>query len=89
MSVKIELNSIPTDIDNRLKQLIGCFESAIRYCEEVRGGTLEQDGNLNYLIHDWGRRENHHHNEELKNWFDELAEFYNDKFANKDGFIAL
>jgi len=89
MTSKESDEKIPIDIDNRLKQLIGCFQSAIRYCEEVRGGTLEQDGNLNYLIHDWGRRENHEHNDELKYWFDELAEFYNDKFANKDGFIAL
>ena len=89
MSAKIELNSIPTDIDNRLKQLIGCFESAIRYCEEVRGGTLEQDGNLYYLIHDWGRRKNHEHNDELQYWLDELAEFYNDKFASKDDFIDV
>ena len=89
MSGKIELNSIPTDIDNRLKQLIGCFEHAIRYCEEVRGGTLEQDGNLNYLIHDWGRRGNHEHNDELVYWFDELAEFYNGKFADMRDFTPL
>ena len=89
MSAKIEVNSIPKEIDQRLKQLIGCYESAIEYCKEVRAGTIKQDGNLYYLIHDWGRRENHEHNDELKYWFDELAEFYNEKFANKDGFIAL
>ena len=48
MSAKIEVNSIPKEIDQRLKQLIGCFESAIEYCEEVRGGTIEQDRNLYY-----------------------------------------
>ena len=89
MSAKIEVNSIPKEIDEILKNLIGCLESAIEYCKEVRGGTIEQDRNLYYLIHDWGRRANHEHNDELRYWFDELAEFYNDKFANKDGFIAL
>ena len=86
MSAKIELNSIPTNIDNRLKQLIGCFESAIRYCEQVRGGTLEQDGNLYYLLHDWSK--NHaEYNDELESWWAELAEFYNDKFASEENFI--
>ena len=89
MSAKIEVNSIPKEIDQRLKQLIGCFESAIEYCEEVRGGTIEQDRNLYYLIHDWGRRENHMHNDELEYWFDELAEFYNGKFADMRDFTPL
>ena len=89
MSAKIEVNSIPKEIDQRLKQLIGCYESAIEYCKEVRGGTIEQDRNLYYLIHDWGRRENHEHNDELPYWFDELAEFYNGKFADMRDFTPL
>ena len=89
MSAKIEVNSIPKEIDERLKQLIGCYENAIEYCKEVRGGTIEQDGNLYYLIHDWGRRANHEHNDELEYWFDELAEFYNGKFADMRDFTPL
>ena len=89
MSAKIEVNSIPKEIDEILKNLIECLESAIEYCEEVRGGTIEQDRNLYYLIHDWGRRANHEHNDELAYWIDKLAEFYNGKFADTRDFRPL
>ena len=89
MSAKIEVNSIPKEIDEILKNLIGCLESGIEYCKEVRGGTIEQDRNLYYLIHDWGRRANHEHNDELAYWIDKLAEFYNGKFADMRDFTPL
>ena len=86
MSAKIEVNSIPKEIDERLMQVIESFEKAIEYCKEVRSGTIEQDGNLYYLLHDWSK--NHaEYNDELESWWAELAEFYNDKFASEENFI--
>ena len=80
-SAKIE-TIIPKDIDERLGQLIGCFEHAIGYLQEVRDGTIEQDGNLYYLLHDFSK--NHfEYNDELESWWNDLAEFYNDKFGDQ------
>ena len=77
--------NIPKEIDKTCENLIKCFESAIRYLEEVRSGEIEQDGNLYYLLHDWSI--NHfEYNDELQSWWNALGKYFEEKFPNTSFF---
>ena len=69
--------NIPKEVDTVCKNLIESFTNAIEYLEEVRSGKIEQDGNLNYLLHDWSI--NHfEYNDELQSWWNVLGKYFNE-----------